>query len=257
MGIFSTIFGGGGPSSEQESIAKSQSSFASELANDYATMFNFDSSVLSDLRTASSSLVAAGPNQHGYNSAVLNALNTQLINSNAAGYRNSVAAVRNFMAGQGGGAASGVTSGIAAQIQGDIAAQASNALTAGQTNVMMKDYDIGRQNWLTGLQTETSLAGLAGKQAESLGSSTIGAQEGAYKSAKNVQDEKNAARGSIMGAIAGLAGPVIGAFTGGIGALGAGESFGEGFKDFMSGMGGGTGAPPPGGGGNGDFGGET
>src|SRR6266581_3838460 len=148
MGILGALFGGGGPSTQEQAIAQDENIFAKELMQDYGTLFSQQQDTLHQLRGAYSSIIAQGPNQHGFSSDVLNALHTQLINSNAAGYRNSAQAVRNFLAGQGGGATSGITSGIAAQ------------LAAGQTGITLQDYATGRENWKTALSGATSLAGL-------------------------------------------------------------------------------------------------
>lgn len=253
MGILGALFGGGGPSTQEQAIASDENIFAKELMQDYGTLFSEQQGTLQQLRGAYSSIINQGPNQHGFSSDVLNALHTQLLNSNAAGYRNSAQAVRNFLAGQGGGASSGITSGIAAQVEGAIAAEASNKLTSGQTNIMLQDYATGRQNWQTALSGATSLAGLENPTPTGgLAGQELGA---AFGSADKIKKEKDAAAAAKWGAITGLATTALTMGAGGFAALGAGESFGEGAKDFLSGMAGGTGAPPPGV--SGDFGGET
>ncbi|SRR6266851_2309231 len=242
MGILGALFGGGGPSTQEQAIAQDENIFAKELMQDYGTMFSQQQDTLHQLRGAYSSIIAQGPNQHGFSSDVLNALHTQLINSNAAGYRNSAQAVRNFLAGQGGGATSGVTSGIAAQVEASIASEASNKLAAGQTGITLQDYATGRENWKTALSGATSLAGL--ESATPTGSLAGSELSQAFGSADKIKKEKDAAAAAKWGAITGLASTALTMGAGGFAALGAGESFGEGAKDFLSGMAGGTGSAP-------------
>ena len=252
MSLLSGLFAGGGPSSQEQAIAGQESTFATDLLQDYGQLFSKDMDTLNNLRGQYSALTANGPNQHGFNAPVLNALNTQLLASNAAGYRNASAVVRNFMAGQGGGATSGITSGISAQIEGDIASKSAASLQQGQVGITLQDYGVGRENYFKGVEGMSSLAGMEGSLVGKVGSMAGEELGSAFKSAQTIKKEQDAAKAAKWGAITGLATTALTMGAGGFAALGAGESFGEGAKDFLGGMFGGTGSPPPGGGGSSD-----
>jgi len=246
-GLLHGLFGGGGPSTEELAIGGQERSLASQFMQDYGQMYQADTEMLNQLRGEYTTLTAQGPHQHGFNAQELNAYNTQLLASNNAAYLNSAAVVRNFMAGQGGGGASGITSGISSQIIGDIASRASLALQQGQTNLTLKDFAVGRENYFRGLEGLQNLKGQTDVMARGLASAAGTELGDAYKTAKGINAEKQAAEQQKWAGITGLAGGFGSAISGGIGALGKGESFGEGVKDFFSGAFGGTGAPPPGG----------
>jgi len=240
MGAFlSGLFGGGGPSQQQQDISAKQTSLSNELMQDYSQLYAQQQDTFGMLKNAYSPIVAAGPNQHGFNSAVLNALNTQLINSNAGGYAQAAQAARSFGAGLGGGGTSGLTSGIDKQIQSAIASRSASNLATGETGVTLQDYATGRQNWQTALG---GLQNLGAMQSPNAAASGAGSElSSAFGSASKIQDMKNAQQAAMFGGIASLG---IDAVTGGLGAIGSGESFLGGLKDFGSGMLGGTGSAP-------------
>ncbi len=224
-GLLHGIFGRSGPSAQEVSIGQQEAGFATDLLKDYGQIFQKDVATLDALRQNFTSLTAQGPNQHGFNSDVLNALHTRLLNSNAAGYRNATAAVRNFQANLGGGA--GTSAAIAGQLEGVIASNAANALTTGQENITMQDYAVGRENYFKGLEGMTSLAGMEGKMATTLGS-MAGAEMGqAFGTEKDIEGQRQAADAQKWGAITGLASGV-GSMIQGWPKGGGGESAGSG-----------------------------
>jgi hypothetical protein len=105
-----------------------------------------------------------------------------------------------------------------------------NALT-------QQNYNIGRQNYWQAAGAENALAGQYGSAASSEGGLALNAGNEAWNQATGIQTAKQQqaqAIGASIGGIASAALPVIG---GGIGALGAGEGFGQGAMDFLSGAG--------------------
>ena len=247
MGFFTSLFGG--PSSEEKQIAGMEQNLAGAFQGAFGQQFGEQENILKNLGQQLTPIASLGPNQQGYNAAVLSAMNAAAINASAAAARNAQMATGAVLAGRGGGGASGLTSGIEAQIRGSEASAAANQLAAAQNQIVQQNYATGRENYWNALAGEQNLA-RAYNPAEygNLASST---SQAAFKDATQIQKEKGTVLGKIGSVIGAVAGPALSFATGGLSNLGgAGTSFGENVGNFFSGgigalTGPGTGTPAP------------
>jgi hypothetical protein len=247
MSFWSTLFGG--PSSQEQQIAGNERSLAGAFQGAFSNQLAGQTNVLNNLGQQLTPIASLGPNQQGYNSAVLSAMNAAAINNAGAAARNAQMATGAVLAGRGGGGASGLTSGIEEQIRGSEASAAANQLAAAENQIVQNNYATGRENFWQSTAGEQNLA-RAYNPAE-YGNLASSANQEAFKDASQIQKEKGSVLGTI-GKIAGaVAGPALGFLTGGLSNLGgAGTSLGENVGNFFSGgfgnIGGGQGLGTPG-----------
>lgn len=219
-----------GPSSSEKAISASSQSFASQLQQNYGTLFSQQQGVLNAINRSLSPILAAGPNQHGFSGALLSSLQTGAIDAAGAANRAAQQAARTYGAGQGGGGTSGITSGITKQIEAGIASQSANAEAAQQNQITQADFAQGNQNYWRAQGGMDALA--AGYNPNATASETIGEQGQAFGQAHQINEENNQKWKTIAGAVTGAG---MSFLSGGLSNLGAGESLGEGLGDFFKG----------------------
>jgi hypothetical protein len=221
-----------GPSSSEKSIANSSQSFASQLQNNYGTLFGQQQSVLNSLNASLNPILSAGPSQRGFSGAETSALQTQAINNAGAASMAAQQAARTFGAGQGGGGTSGLTSGITKQIQASLASQAAGQEGAALNQITQADFAQGNQNYW---RAQGGLAQLGQEyNPNATGNLTLNAQGQAFGEASKINQENNALGQDIAGFLTAAA-PIAGSFlSGGISNLGK-ESVGDGIGDFFKG----------------------
>lgn len=227
----------GGPSQQEESISGQQSSLASQLSATYNEQLAGQTDALTKLN-AQVSRIQSGETGPGFGGAENAARISNIVNQGGALARNTTQAVQDRGAGQvfgGEGDSSGLarTSAINKQIGEQAAstagAQTSNALI----NEQAENYQQGRTN---AAQAVSGFDALAGKY-NPLGFGQAAGSElsSAYGTAKDIQQQK-VAKAQAIAKLVGSAVTSAATFgIGGIGALGAGESLGEGVGDFFKG----------------------
>jgi hypothetical protein len=192
-----------GPSSDMKLLEAQQASLASLMRADYAQRFDQQSAVLQQLNSILSPIAQAGPSQRGMSDEERAALNTAAMVNVSGGIRNTQQATRTALAGQGGGAASPLTSGIQQQIAGSLASRGAQQLAALQTDITRQDYALGRNQW------QAAMAGLQalGSQYNPVpyGQLGAGATESAFDQATKIQQMRNQAEAGIIGGIGSLA----------------------------------------------------
>ena len=224
----------GGPSAAEKSTLMSQTQLSNALWSNFQQQYQQQQGVLKNLQ-AQIGRIQSGQTGPGFSGAE-NAARIALIqNTTAAEARNAVQAARSVGAGTqvspSGGMTrqSGINQQVAGQIASKIGAVGANALLGEQA----ENYATGREN---ALRTAGALQALAGEYNPAAYSgqeeSSLGQQFGM---ADKIRQQEAARSQAIFGAATKLA---MGAATfglGGIGALGSGESFGEGLGDFLKG----------------------
>jgi hypothetical protein len=217
-----------GPSSEMKLLEAQQASLASLMRADYAQRFAEQSDVLQKLNRIFVPLAQAGPSQRGMSEEERAALNTAAMVNVSGATRSAQQATRTALAGQGGGAASPLTSGIQQQIAGALASRGAQQLAALQTDITRQDYALGRDQW------RAAIAGLQalGSQYNPVPYGELGASttESAFKQATKIQEMRNQAEAAIAGGIGSLA---MDALT--FGAGGLINPNGPGFGGFLRG----------------------
>jgi hypothetical protein len=206
-----------GASSQQSALANSQQQFYQTLTNDYNTQFANQNAILGTLSSALNPIIAAGPNQMGYNQAELNTLNSQAVQGTGNQYANAAKALGQQQAAQGGGNSYLPTGAQAAQQAGLISSaanQASNQLLGIKQAGYQQGYNqyqsaVGQLGGVAGMYNPTGYAGQAS-----------GAGNSAFNAATQVQQMNNAA--SPWNLVGGILGGAASAFTGGLtGTLGS------------------------------------
>lgn len=222
------LFGGCGPSAQENALQSQSMTFANILQQNYNTLFSNQLNVLNAINRSISPILAAGPNQQGFSGPQLAAYQTQAVNAAGAAATSAEQAARTYGAGQGGGGTSGLTSGITKQIQAEIGTQAAVGLGSQLNQITQADYAQGSANYWRAAGGMQALAGeLSPNAAESGAGSEIGQ---AFGIASKVNEQNQ----SVMQTIGGLVGAGASFLTGGISNLGA-ETFGEGVGDFFKG----------------------
>lgn len=237
MGFWSDIFGGGS-STQEQNLANSQANFAQTMQNSFSQQFGAQSGIMKNLNQQLTPVANLGPNQQGFSSAELSAMNSAAINNAGAAARNAQQSTGAVLAGQGGGGGSGLVSGIEAQIRGSEASAAANELAGAQNQIVQNNYVTGRQNFWQATAGENALA--KDYNPEAFASEATTANNQAFNQADKIQQEKGSVLGDI-GKIVGLGGSLIGgALTGGVsnvlaGGANAGSETGGGAEQFFSG----------------------
>jgi hypothetical protein len=222
-----------GPSSSEKSIANSSQSFASQLQNNYGTLFGQQQGVLNSLNASLNPILSAGPSQRGFSSAQTSALQTSAINNAGAANTAAQQAARTYGAGQGGGGTSGITSGITKQIQAGIASQSAGQEASQLNQITQADFAQGNANYW---RAQGGLQQLGEQYSpNSAESGTINEQGQAFQQQSQITQENNAMAKDIAGFATSLAGAGASFLTGGLSNLGAGESASEGIGDFFKG----------------------
>lgn len=211
-----------GASAEQNSLAASQTAFYNTLQADQSQQFANQNNVLSSLQNTLNPIVAAGPNQYGFNAAETNNLNSNVINNTATQYNN---AARNLGAQQGaaGGGNSLLPSGVASQQQARLAASAADQTAQGLTGVQEAGYQQGRAQYNNATSQLGGVAGQYGSGAESYAGSANTAGANAGTTDETIYKENAAASpwNLVGGILGGVANAGLDWATGGIsGALG-------------------------------------
>jgi hypothetical protein len=221
-----------GPSGQEQAIAGQQQNLSTILASHFGERFGQQSAVLQNLNNLLTPISLAGPDQQGFGPQELAALNTQASEGVGANYAKASVALNNVLAARGGGQEF-LPTGAAASLKGTLASAAADTLSREQSAITTANYGQGRQNWQQATAGLSALANQYDPTAFS-GQSQSG-YNSAFGMAHTINQEQSQKEAAIAGGIAALG---LGAATfgaGGIANLGAGESFGEGIKDFFTG----------------------
>lgn len=222
----------GGPSQGEEAAAAAQTSLTNNLNQYFNENMQNQQGVISKLNSSLSAMATA---PQGFTPAQTAALNTAAINNSAAANKNAAQTVGAELAGRGGGGSSGLESGIDQQIKGSIASSSANQLAGAENQIVQQNALLQQQNQKFGLSGLQALAGLEGQTGTELGGLTQKGNAADFSNQDTLNQQEIAKQQSILGTVAGAA-IDLGTFgAGGIGALGSGESFGEGVGDFFKG----------------------
>lgn len=228
-----------GASDQQNNLASSQTAFYNTLQQDQSAQFANQQNVLSTLQNTLNPIVAAGPNQYGFNAAETNNLNSSVINNTASQYANEA---RNLGAQQGaaGGGNSLLPSGVQSQQQAALAASAANQTASGLTGVQQAGYQQGNNQYNNATAQLGGVAGQYGSGAQSYAGSANTAGDNAGKTLNTIYQENAAASpwNLVGGILGGVANAGLGFATGGLSNLAGGLSF---LGNSKSGGGGGSG----------------
>lgn len=224
----------GGPSYGERAALDSTTQYANAMMANYNQQYQQQQGALTNMQ-AQIARLQSGQTGPGFSGDENAARISYIKNLYAAQARNEAQAARSRGAGSQVSPSGGMTrqSGINQQID----AEATSRAQAGEANDLIKEqaenFAQGRTNTERAISGWDALAGRYNPQ------SYAGMAESGYNTefseSQQIQKEKQQRAANIFGAATKLASGIATFGIGGIGALGAGESFGEGVGDFLKG----------------------
>lgn len=209
-----------GASSQQKQIGQQQQQFFTQMTQQASTIFGDSSKIFGDLVSSFAPIVAAGPNQEGFDAQTLAALDSQAITSGGNAYRNASTAAKEASAAVGGGNValpSGASIGRNAAIATSSAANTANNLV----NINLKSKELGRENYFAAANALSGAPNVFGV-ANSAANTAIGSGQAAADTANQIAQADNAWMGAVGGILGGVAGGVV---SGGMSNIGKGAGF--------------------------------
>lgn len=191
-----------GPTGEESSIERQQSTFMSELQANYNENFSEQQSVLNHLNSVLQPIVSAGPGQQGMTAQEKSALTTEAIDTTGANYASAARALNNELAGRAGGG-NLPESGVDEQLAEGLAAQSAGQLSSEELGITNEDYQLGRQQFNEAVGGEESLAGMENPNATAGQATSAG--NAAFTSADQIAQQQSQEESDIAGGITGLA----------------------------------------------------
>jgi len=206
---------GGGPSQAQQNLANQQAAFYQTMTNSYQQQFAGQTAVLNALQTAWAPILAAGPNQYGFNPAEDSAMRSQATQGTAASYSQASRALNANLAAKGGDGS--IPSGETAQLNSQVAQAAANQQSSENLGITEAGYAQGRANFGAASQAMGGVATTMNPTSYISGANQAGSS--AYNSAYENQQMANAASpwSAVSGILGGALTTGLDAFTGGIG----------------------------------------
>ena len=205
-----------GASSQQTALADSQTAFYNQMTQDYSQQFASQNAILSTLQNTLNPIIAAGPNQFGFNQAETNNLNSQAIQGTGQQYANAQKALAEEQAAAGGGN-SYLPSGVAAQQKSQVASAYANTAS----NQLLGIQNAGYQQGYNTYESAISQLGSVASQYNPTGysNSANSAGQAADSEANAVAQANNAASpwNLVGGILGGAASAVTGGLTGDVG----------------------------------------
>jgi len=212
-----------------KNLNKQVQNFTSGLTSEAKTIFGDASSIFNDLHDSLSSIVKGGPSQQGWSQAEINAVNSQIENQAAVSARNVKAATGNAVAAIGGGntvTPSGLETAVNLEANQGVEAEKSRQLS----QAVVQNYETGRQNYFQAVNDEQNLPNVF-NSSDAANKTAMGGLKQAQESQASIDKANNWWQPLVMAGV----GAAASFATGGLSNIGAGESFGEGAKDFFSG----------------------
>lgn len=188
----------------QTQLAQDQAAFYKQLTDAYKTVFPEQQAILASLTAEFTPILAAGPNQAGFNAAEEAALRTQASDTTTRGAQAADVALGGKLAAQGDAT---IPSGAKEQLEAGLM-ESANAENAGlQNRITEEDYAIGRQNFLT---AATMLEGTAGHlNPNAFAGAANQGGSAANATFNDIAAENSAWMGPVFGLIGGLGGAAI------------------------------------------------
>ena len=176
-----------GASSQQQNLAASQTAFYNTMTQDYSTQFANQNAILGTLTQSLNPIIAAGPNQMGFNNAELTNLNSQALQGTGQSYANASQALKENQAASGGGN-SYLPSGVQSQQQAGLASAAANQESNQMLGIQQAGYAQGNSMYESAVG---QLGGVAGMYNANGTASSANSAAGAADSEANAVQAAN------------------------------------------------------------------
>jgi len=199
----------GGATSTQQTLQKEEADFYKTQIDAYNKAYANFSDIQDTLNKQFAPILAAGPGQMGYTPGELTALNTQAAEGTASYYQQAQRALAQNEATLGGGTSNiNMTAGASADARARLAAAAAGQSAGQRLQITQQGYDIGRQQWMNAISGEEALA--QGWNPNAFSGSATSAGQTASAQANQIAQQQQAAWGSVLGALGGIAGSATG-----------------------------------------------
>lgn len=201
-----------GATQQQKDIQGQQSGFYNQMTQQASQIFGQTSQVFQNLVNTFSPVVAAGPNQYGFNAQEDQNMRSQAITATGQSYKNEKQALGDQIAAQGGGTAV-LPGGASVGAQAQLAENAGNETANQLSNITQAGYAQGNKNWLSAAQGLAGAPGVFGAS-DSANNVAIGSGTSAADSANQVATAANSPWNAVIGAAGAVAGQAAGAYAG-------------------------------------------
>jgi len=167
-----------GPTSGQSNALAADQSFQAMLTKDYGTVFGENQNLMNNLTSNLGQIISAGPGQQGFSAPELASMNSQAINSAAAGNQKLQTAIGENAAGKGiTGGDPGVESGVVQAERAAAATGVDTALSNQQANITQQNYNTGRQNYWSAVGGQEAAPGAFENPSNQAANSVIGSNQ--------------------------------------------------------------------------------
>ncbi len=200
-----------GSSAAESGAQASEASFSQLLQQQAEANFGAQSQVLQNINQILTPIAEAGPSQTGFSPQELAALNTQAIDTTAAGAAAAQEKLNTQEAGRGGDTAN-PASGTAQALSAQLASGAENQLSQEELGITQANYAQGNKNF------QQALTGLGG-EAEELAPSSVAnvantGNQAAFGEASQINQQNNQVVSDLGGLIPGALSALGGGITG-------------------------------------------
>lgn len=195
-----------GPSSQELQLQDEQMNFYKEGAQQAATVFGEDQSLLQMMQSVYAPILQAGPSQKGFSEGEFENLNTQVTEGTASDYQAAARAVSASEAAQGGGN-NPLAIGGENQAREEVALAAAGKESEEQSKVLQADYEQGYKNYVNaGEELATVASDLNPVPYEN---AAISAGKAASDTALGISKQKTSWLAPVLGAASSLAGSAM------------------------------------------------
>jgi hypothetical protein len=198
-----------GPSGAQSQLQDEEMSFLQTQQNAYSTAYGKFSDISDRLNAQFAPIIAKGPNQEGFNDQEKTMLNTQATEGTANEYAKAKTALQEDLASEGGGGDStNLTSGHSDELRQELLSGGAAEESREKQQILQADYTQGYNEYNSAVEGEEAVAG--GWNPNSFAASEEGAAGTANNEANTIAAQQNTVWTSVLGALGGVAGQVVG-----------------------------------------------
>lgn len=199
-------------SDAQNQLQDQQVAFYQQLQTQDATTFGEFQSILPQITAAYQPILAAGPNQQGFNTDELNNLNTQATEGVSTNYKNARQALNETEAARGGGDTY-LPSGVNTEENETLLSDAAQQQSTEQQQIKQASYAQGNQNFNNATQALTNEQSILNPQ----GAASVATSGGSAASttAAQISSENNSWEAPLIGAVGAVGSAAL---TGGLSA---------------------------------------
>lgn len=196
-----------GPSSEQLQLQQNEMDFYKQGMQQAKTRFGDQESLLKQMESVYSPILAKGPNQEGFSAPEKAELEAEVQSGTATNYGRAARAVGAGLATQGGGD-NPLEGGAEAQVKGEVANAAAGEQSREESQILSADYAQGFKEFE---DAGSMLANVSG-QFDPVGfeNAATNSASQAEKTANDINQEQNSWEAPVFGAIGAVAGAAAG-----------------------------------------------